>query len=71
MRPTQLLLNQAKKSSSVVPLELTPLFIAMGAAVASASYFTYKKFAHDRSLRITKNPELSEVQKAIDSEKSQ
>lgn len=54
-----------------MPLELTPLFIAMGAAVASASYFTYRKFANDRSLRITKNPELSEVQKAIEAEKKQ
>lgn len=72
MRPTQLLLNQAKKhSSSAIPVELTPLFVAMGVAIASASYFSYKKFAHDKTLRLTHNPELSEVQKAIDSENKQ
>lgn len=42
----------------------------MGIAVASASYFTYKKFAHDPSLRITKNPELSEVHKVLNPEEN-
>ncbi|CDF90196.1 ZYBA0S06-02916g1_1 [Zygosaccharomyces bailii CLIB 213] len=71
MRPAQLLLNQSKKSGgSIIPVELTPLFLSMGIAVASASYFTYKKFAHDKSLRITKNPELSEVDKVLNPDKS-
>ncbi|KAH3680406.1 hypothetical protein WICMUC_000337 [Wickerhamomyces mucosus] len=61
MRPSQYLFNAAKKSSSSfsIPVELTPLFVAMGVAVASASWFTYKKFAHDGSLRLTRNPQQS------------
>lgn len=66
MRPAQLLLNQAKKGSGLgIPVELTPLFFAMGLALASGTYFTYKKFAHDESLRITKNPEQSNLNKIL------
>jgi len=28
----------------------------MGIAVASASFFTYRKLAYDKSLRLTRNP---------------
>lgn len=35
---------------------MTPLFVAMGVAVASAGFFTYKKLAYDGSLRLTRNP---------------
>ncbi|QLL34524.1 hypothetical protein HG536_0G03860 [Torulaspora globosa] len=66
MRPAQLLLNQAKKGSGIgIPVELTPLFIAMGLALASGTYFTYKKFRHDDSLRVTKNPEMSNLKKVL------
>ncbi|KAL6940625.1 hypothetical protein ACO0QE_004537 [Hanseniaspora vineae] len=62
MRPAlRLLSNPPKKGGIQVPVELTPLFIACGAAIASMSYFTYKKFRYDGSLRITKNPDQSGV----------
>ncbi|CAR30397.1 Mra1p [Lachancea thermotolerans CBS 6340] len=62
MRPTSLLLNAAKKQKSGfdIPVELTPLFVAMGVAVSSACWFTYKKFRWDESLRVgRKNPDRS------------
>ncbi|CCE90678.1 Mra1p TDEL_0B05490 [Torulaspora delbrueckii] len=66
MRPAQLLLNQAKKGSGLgIPVELTPLFIAMGLALASGTYFTFKKFSSDETLRVTKNPELSNLKKVL------
>ncbi|EDO17795.1 hypothetical protein Kpol_541p37a [Vanderwaltozyma polyspora DSM 70294] len=66
MRPSQLLLNAAKKSSgSGVPVELTPLFFAMGVALCSGVFFTYKKFAYDDSLRITANPEQSGLKEVL------
>lgn len=69
MRPSQYLFNAAKKSSGTsIPLELTPLFVAMGVACASACFFTYKKLTTDGSLRVGRtNPKQShvEVQKYV------
>jgi hypothetical protein len=61
MRPSQQLFNAAKKSSGFgIPLELTPLFVAMAVACSSAAFFTYKKFAYDGSLRVGRtNPRQS------------
>ncbi|CAM9023439.1 hypothetical protein WICANDRAFT_65804 [Wickerhamomyces anomalus NRRL Y-366-8] len=56
MRASRVLLNASKKGGFNIPLELTPLFVAMGVAVASAGFFTYKKLAYDGSLRLTRNP---------------
>ena len=53
MRPAQLLLNTAKKTSGgyKIPVELTPLFLAVGVALCSGTYFTYKKLRTDETLR--------------------
>lgn len=68
MRATQFVLNQAKKKSGIsVPVELTPLFIAIGVALASGSWFTYKKLFYDDSLRVgRKNPEQSALQQILE-----
>ena len=59
-------MSSQKKSSGIgIPVELTPLFIAMGIALASGTYFTYKKFAYDDTLRVTKNPELSGLDRVL------
>lgn len=61
---------QKKGSGLGIPVELTPLFLAMGLALASGTYFTYKKFAHDDTLRVTRNPEMSNLKKVLaDSDK--
>ncbi|CDO92963.1 unnamed protein product [Kluyveromyces dobzhanskii CBS 2104] len=67
MRPTQIVLNAAKKKSGFsIPLELTPLFLAMGVALASGTWFSYKKFFHDDSLRVgRKNPEQSGLDQVL------
>ncbi|KAH3685648.1 hypothetical protein WICPIJ_003395 [Wickerhamomyces pijperi] len=58
MRASQALFNAAKKQSGFnIPVELTPLFVAMGVACVSATYFTYKKLAYDGSLRLSRNPQ--------------
>jgi hypothetical protein len=65
---------QQKKSGGIaIPLELTPLFVAMGVACASATFFTYKKFAHDKSLRLSRNPAQSDdsLKKLLEEEKSE
>lgn len=72
MRPSQYLFNAAKKSSGVaIPVELTPLFVVMSLAVCSATFFTYKKFAHDKSLRLSRNPAQSheDVKELLKTEK--
>ncbi|KAH3901666.1 probable UPF0495 protein YPR010C-A [Saccharomycodes ludwigii] len=69
MRPAQVLMNsanKAKKGGINIPVELTPLFAAMGIAIASACYFTYKKFRYDDTLRVSHNPELSVAKEVID-----
>ncbi|CCE64263.1 hypothetical protein TPHA_0H00530 [Tetrapisispora phaffii CBS 4417] len=70
MRPAQLLLEAAKKQSgSKIPVELTPLFVAMGVALCSGTYFTYKKFCYDDSLRVSKNPEQSGLAHILEEKK--
>ncbi|CAR58039.1 uncharacterized protein GVI51_J01551 [Nakaseomyces glabratus] len=60
MRPAQLLMNAAKKSSGTkVPIELAPLFAAIGVALCSGTFFTYKKLTYDDSLRLKSNPDMS------------
>ncbi|SCV04111.1 LAMI_0H13498g1_1 [Lachancea mirantina] len=74
MRPTQFILNASKKKPGVgVPVELTPLFFAMGVAIASGCWFTYKKFAYDTSLRVGRtNPDRSGLKEVLESaEKSE
>ncbi|RLV96083.1 hypothetical protein JA1_000524 [Spathaspora sp. JA1] len=67
MRPTPSLLNAAKKGSGIsVPVELTPLFAAVAVAVGSACFFTYRHFAHDKELRLWKNPNLSTLDEVLD-----
>lgn len=71
------MMNAAKKPATKipVPVEMYPLFAAVGVAVVSLSYFTYRHFAYDRQLRLWKNPNLSNLDevlnKAIDEDKSQ
>lgn len=77
MRPSQTLLNAARKNASKnsVPVEMYPLFAAVGVAVASLGYFTYRHFAYDQQLRLWKNPDLSNLDavlnKAAKEEKSE
>ena len=67
MRPTQRAMNAAKKSGVRYPVEITPLFLAMGVAVCSASCFSGKKFLYDDSLRVgKKNPDQSHMSKALE-----
>lgn len=81
MRSTQFLRYAAKKSSAnaapsvQVPVEMYPLFAAVGVAVGSLGYFTYRHFAYDQQLRLWKNPNLSKLDevlnKATEEEKSE
>lgn len=62
MRATRILLNAAKKNAPPkvpVPVEMYPLFFAVGVAVGSAVFFTYRHFRHDKELRLWKNADLS------------
>lgn len=69
MRAAQILMNAAKKSQKKgkidVPVEMYPLFGAVGVALASLSYFTYRHFAYDKQLRIWKNPDLSNLDQVL------
>ncbi|KAK6457129.1 uncharacterized protein RJT20DRAFT_127271 [Scheffersomyces xylosifermentans] len=73
MRAAQTLLNAAKKGSKAgpgVPVEMYPLFAAVAVAVGSGCFFTYRHFAHDKQLRLWKNPNLSKLDEVLnDSEK--
>lgn len=62
MIPSRVLMNAAKKSSKpVVPVEMYPLFAAVGVAITSLGYFTYRHFRYDQQLRLWKNPDLSNL----------
>lgn len=63
MRASRVLMNAARKNASknAVPVEMYPLFAAVGVAVASLGYFTYRHFAYDQQLRLWKNPDLSNL----------
>lgn len=61
-----------KKKGLGIPVELTPLFLAMGIAVCSAIYFSSKKFLFDDSLRVGRsNPELSGLEKVLEEHKDE
>lgn len=69
MRAAQTLMNVAKKSQKKgkidVPVEMYPLFAAVGVALASVSFFTYRHFAYDKQLRLWKNPNLSNLDEVL------
>ena len=70
MRATRVLLNAVKKTEkkALFPIEMYPLFAAMGVAVFSGAFFTYRHFAHDKELRLWKNADLSELDKVLNAE---
>lgn len=72
MIPTRILLNAAKANKKTpkvsLPVEMYPLFAAVGVAVASGCFFTYRHFAHDRHLRLWKNPDLSSLEEVLEAE---
>ncbi|SCU98196.1 LADA_0H11254g1_1 [Lachancea dasiensis] len=73
MRATRYLLNAAQKQKPGlgIPVELTPLFLAMGVAMGSACWFSYKKFRFDTSLRVGRtNPDRSGLQKVLEENKN-
>lgn len=45
-------------------MELTPLFLAIGVALASGTFFTYKHFAYD-NLRLKENPDHSGLKEIL------
>lgn len=62
MRASRVLLQAAKKSTKAkvqIPVEMYPLFAAVGVALGSGAFFTYRHFAYDKHLRLWKNPNLS------------
>ena len=59
---------QKKSTGPGIPVELTPLFFAVGVALCSGTYFTYKKFTYDDSLRLKQNPEQSGLKALLESE---
>lgn len=65
-------MNAAKKQSTKppVPVEMFPLFAAVGVAITSACVFTYRHFAHDKQLRLWKNPDLSTLDEVLNAEVS-
>lgn len=67
MRASRVLLNAAKKSApkTSVPVEMYPLFAAVGVALTSMTYFTYRHFAYDRQLRLWKNADLSNLDNVL------
>lgn len=70
MIPSRVLLNAAKKSSTrpPVPVEMFPLFAAVGVAICSGCYFTYRHFAYDQQLRLWKNADLSTLDEVLNAE---
>lgn len=70
MRPTPTLLNATKRKIPV-PLEMYPLFAAIGVAVVSASFFTYRHFAYNKELRLWKNADLSNLDKVLNDHKDE
>ncbi|SCV00022.1 LANO_0F04808g1_1 [Lachancea nothofagi CBS 11611] len=73
MRPTRILLSAAQKQKPGlgIPVELTPLFLAMGVAISSACWFTYKKFRFDTSLRVGRtNPDRSGLKEVLEETKN-
>lgn len=66
MHASRILLNAAKQRKAVkVPVEMYPLFAAVGVAVVSGVVFTYRHFAYDQQLRLWKNPNLSVLDQVL------
>ncbi|CAI5756446.1 unnamed protein product [Candida verbasci] len=68
MIPTRILLNVPKTGAKPLkyPVEMTPLFAAVGVAIASGFFFTYRHFSNDKELRVWKNPNLSNLDDVLD-----
>ncbi|GMM54606.1 Min8 protein [Maudiozyma humilis] len=66
MIPTRALMNAAKQSSGTkIPVELTPLVLAVCVALSSGCFFTYKKLTTDDTLRLTENSNQSALKDAL------
>lgn len=68
MRASRILLNAARKGLEPkvdIPVEMYPLFAAVGVAIGSLGFFTYRHFAYDQQLRLWKNPNLSNLDKVL------
>ncbi|KAI5951915.1 hypothetical protein KGF54_004990 [Candida jiufengensis] len=67
MRPSRVLLSSIKSAKPKInyPVEMTPLFAAVGVAIVSATFFTYRHFSHDKELRLWKNANLSELDNVL------
>ena len=69
MRPSRVLLNAAKSAPKTkVPVEMYPLFAAVGVACCSGAYFTYRHFAYDKELRLWQNANLSTLDDVLNKE---
>lgn len=69
MRPSRVLLNAAKGAPKAkLPVEMYPLFAAVGVACASGVYFTYRHFTYDRELRLWNNANLSNLDEVLNKE---
>lgn len=69
MRPSYPLFNAAKKAPKVpIPVEMAPLFVAVGVAICSGTYFTYRHFSRDKELRLWKNADLSTLDAILNKE---
>ncbi|WLF77280.1 hypothetical protein PVL30_000992 [Lodderomyces elongisporus] len=68
MHPSRILLSQARnvKPKITYPVEMTPLFVVVGVAIASGCFFTYRHFTYDKELRLWKNANLSELDQVLD-----
>lgn len=64
MRPSQIAYAATKKKS-LIPVELTPLFVCCGVAVCLLFYFTGRHFAEDKELRLIRNPNLSILEQVL------
>ena len=67
MGASRVLLNATKNAGpkNTVPVEMYPLFAAVGVAITSLGYFTYRHFAYDKQLRLWKNPNLSNLDNVL------
>ncbi|KAG0672522.1 hypothetical protein C6P45_001986 [Maudiozyma exigua] len=66
MLPTRVLLNTANKSAGTkIPVELTPLVLAVCVALGSGCFFTYKKLTTDETLRLKNNPENTGLKEVL------
>ncbi|CAK9440254.1 uncharacterized protein LODBEIA_P43540 [Lodderomyces beijingensis] len=68
MRASRVLLNSARNAKPKItyPVEMTPLFVVVGVAVASGCFFTWRHLTYDKELRLWKNANLSELDRVLD-----